>query len=198
MWWTSISCTTSGSFSFHMHVWHTTHKYMSVLFYRLTILDWLYIQIHIIFTASDKSKWDGGVAYKRVFQFPLVWGNQREWTDPVLSWWLMAVLSIVVTIKHTDILIGDKLSALKRTSPLTNQYKEATRIKRNDHQGALLRTDRFLYDGTWIALELEGHALWLNSNETRVSSLQCSLPRNKNLSGHNGGHTKLKKKIFQK
>ena len=38
---------------------------------------------------------------------------------------------------------------------------------------------------TWIALELEGHALGLNSNETGVSGLQCSLPGNKNLSEHN-------------
>ncbi len=28
---------------------------------------------------------------------------------------------------------------------------------------------------------MEGHALGLNSNETKVSDLQCSLPRNKNL-----------------
>ncbi len=41
------------------------------------------------------------------------------------------------------------------------------------------------WGGTWIALELEGNALGLNSNETRVSGLQCSLPRNKNLSQHN-------------
>ncbi len=41
------------------------------------------------------------------------------------------------------------------------------------------------WDGTWIALELEGHALGLNSNETRVSGLHSSLPRNKILSEHN-------------
>ena len=45
--------------------------------------------------------------------------------------------------------------------------------------------DPFAPNDSQIELKLEGHALGLNSNETRVSDLLCSLPRNKNLSVYN-------------
>ncbi len=65
-----------------------------------------------------------------------------------------------------------------------------------DHQGPLPGVDRFFYDVgnienwiPWISLYLAGSMTLTGGFALElkglISSLQCSLPRNKNLSGHN-------------